>query len=109
MLKAAFFPIFFLLFAIPLPDVVDTMTSLQLQLISSKLGALFISLFGIPVYLDGNIIDLGNYKVQVVEACSGLRYLYPLLSLSFLAAYLFNAPLWQRALVFFSASQSRSS
>ena len=52
---------------------------------------------------DGNIIDLGYYKLQVVEACSGLRYIYPLLSLSFLAAYLFKAPLWQRALVFLSS------
>ena len=51
----------------------------------------------------GNIIDLGNYKLQVVEACSGLRYLYPLLSLGFLAAYLFQAPLWQRVVVFISA------
>ncbi len=60
-------------------------------------------MFGIPVYLDGNIIDLGNYQLQVVEACSGLRYLYPLLSLSFLAAYIFNAPRWQRACCFLSA------
>ena len=40
--------------------------------------------------------------MQVVEACSGLRYLYPLLGLGFLAAYLFQAPFWQRALVFLS-------
>ena len=53
-------------------------------------------------YLEGNVIDLGVYKLQVVEACSGLRYLYPLMSLGFLAAYLFQAPLWQRALVFLS-------
>src|SRR4029079_8443440 len=62
----------------------------------------FIRLVGIPVYLEGNVIDLGVYKLQVVEACSGLRYLYPLLSLGFLAAYLFQAPLWQRAIVFLS-------
>jgi exosortase D (VPLPA-CTERM-specific) len=62
-----------------------------------------IKLFQIPVYLDGNIIDLGTYKLQVVDACSGLRYLFPLLSLSFLAAYLFHAPIWQRALVLFSS------
>ena len=37
----------------------------------------------IPVYLEGNVIDLGVYKLQVVEACSGLRYLYPLMSLGF--------------------------
>jgi exosortase D (VPLPA-CTERM-specific) len=103
LLRTAFIPIVFLLFAIPMPYFIDSMMSFQLQLISSELGALFIRMFRIPVYLDGNIIDLGYYKLQVVEACSGLRYLYPLLSLSFLAAYLFHAPFWQRAVVFFSS------
>jgi len=102
LLKAAIIPIAFLFFAIPLPDSVNSALTLQLQLISSNLGALFIRVSGFPVYLDGNIIDLGNYKLQIVDACSGLRYLYPLLSLSFLAAYLFHAPLWQRTFVFLS-------
>jgi len=101
--RAAFVPIIFLIFAIPLPYFIDANLSLQLQLISSQLGVFFIRLFQIPVYLDGNIIDLGTYKLQVVDACSGLRYLFPLLSLSFLAAYLFHAPIWQRALVLFSS------
>jgi exosortase D (VPLPA-CTERM-specific) len=78
------------------------MLSFRLQLISSELGTFFIRLLQIPVYLEGNVIDLGRYKLQVVEACSGLRYLYPLMSLGFLAAYLFQAPLWQRAAVFLS-------
>ena len=100
--RVASVPIAFLVFAIPLPYFLDTELSFRLQLISSKLGVVFIRLFEIPVYLTGNIIDLGNYKLQVAEACSGLRYLYPLLSLGFLAAYLFQAPIWQRALVFLS-------
>jgi exosortase D (VPLPA-CTERM-specific) len=102
LLKVVAIPVTFLIFAIPLPYFIDTLLTSRLQLISSELGASFIRAFGIPVYLDGNIIDLGNYKLQVVEACSGLRYLYPLLSLSFLASYLFQAPLWQRAFVFLS-------
>jgi exosortase D (VPLPA-CTERM-specific) len=101
--RTAFVPIVFLLFAIPLPAFVDSLISLQLQFISSELGTFFIRMFRIPVYLDGNIIDLGYYKIQVVEACSGLRYLYPLMSLSFLVAYLFKAPFWQRGLVFLSS------
>jgi exosortase D (VPLPA-CTERM-specific) len=101
--RAAFVPIIFLIFAIPLPYFIDASLSLQLQLISSQLGVFFIRLFAIPVYLDGNVIDLGTYKLQVVDACSGLRYLFPLLSLSFLAAYLFHAPLWQRVLVLLSS------
>jgi exosortase D (VPLPA-CTERM-specific) len=102
LLRAAFVPIAFLIFAIPVPYFIESNLTLQLQLISSRLGVEVIQLFQIPVYLEGNIIDLGNYKLAVVEACSGLRYLYPLLSLSFLAAYLFQAPIWQRALVFLS-------
>ena len=102
LLKVTFIPIAFLIFAIPLPYFIESSLTLQLQLISSQLGVEVIRLFQMPVYLEGNVIDLGNYKLQVVEACSGLRYLYPLLSLSFLAAYLFQAPFWQRALVFLS-------
>ena len=102
LLKVTFVPIIFLIFAIPLPYFIDAMLSFRLQLISSELGVFFIRLFQIPVYLEGNVIDLGVYKLQVVEACSGLRYLYPLMSLGFLVAYFFQAPLWQRALVFLS-------
>jgi exosortase D (VPLPA-CTERM-specific) len=100
--EATFVPIAFLIFAIPLPYFLESKLTLQLQLISSQLGVDVIRLFRIPVYLEGNVIDLGYYKLLVAEACSGLRYLYPLLSLSFLAAYLFQAPLWQRILVFLS-------
>ena len=104
LLAAAFVPIAFLLFAIPLPYFVDAELTLRLQLLSSQLGAFLIRMFGIPVYLDGNIIDLGNYQLQVVEACSGLRYLYPLLSLSaFWRPISSTAPRWQRVLLFLSA------
>lgn len=103
LLRATIFPILFLFFAIPMPSFIESNLSLKLQLLSSQLGASFIKLLGIPVYLDGNIIDLGYYKIQVVDACSGLRYIYPLLGLSFLAAYLFRAPIWQRGLIFISA------
>ena len=101
-LRVAFIPLAFLAFAIPLPYFVDAELSWRLQLISSQLGVFFIRLFGVPVYLTGNIIDLGLYKLQVAEACSGLRYLYPLLSFGFLAAYMFQTPLWQRAVIFLS-------
>jgi len=62
LLRATLIPIVFLLFAIPLPYFVDSVLTLQLQLISSKLGVFVIRLLQIPVYLDGNIIDLGTSK-----------------------------------------------
>jgi exosortase D (VPLPA-CTERM-specific) len=103
LLRVSFAPVIFLIFAIPLPSFIIANLSLELQLISSWLGVAFIKFFEVPVYLEGNLIDLGTYKLQVVDACSGLRYLFPLFSLSFLAAYLFHAPVWQRALVLFSS------
>ena len=93
----------FLLFMVPLPRFIQFNLSNELQLISSQLGAGIVRLFGIPVYLEGNVIDLGSYKLQVVEACSGLRYLFPLMSFGLLCAVLFKAPVWQRALVFLSS------
>jgi exosortase D (VPLPA-CTERM-specific) len=95
-------PIAFLLFAFPLPGSLAVPLSTTLQLISSKLGAAILDLLGISVFLDGNIIDLGVYKLQVAEACSGLRYLFPLASFGFLCAWMFKGPWWARALILLS-------
>ncbi|MCF7999926.1 MAG: VPLPA-CTERM-specific exosortase XrtD [Methylovulum sp.] len=101
-LKLVLLPLLLLIFAIPIPYFLEAQLSANLQLLSSKLGVFFIRWCEIPVYLEGNVIDLGDYKLQVVEACSGLRYLFPLMSLGFICAYLFDVPLWKRALVFLS-------
>ncbi|MCH9674919.1 MAG: VPLPA-CTERM-specific exosortase XrtD [Gammaproteobacteria bacterium] len=95
-------PLVFLVFMVPLPTFLYNSLSAYLQLISSQLGVDFIRLCNIPVYLEGNIIDLGSYQLQVVEACNGLRYLFPLMSFGFICAWLFKAPMWQRTLVFVS-------
>ena len=95
-------PILILITAIPLPYFIDSELSWRLQLLSSKLGVLFIRLFDVPVFLEGNVIDLGYYKLQVVEACSGLSYLFPLMSLGFIAAYIYQAPFWQKVFLFLS-------
>lgn len=101
-IKPVIVPILLLIFAIPLPYFLEASLSANLQLLSSKLGVSFIRWCQIPVYLEGNIIDLGSYKLQVVEACSGLRYLFPLMSLGFICAYMYNTVFWKRALVFLS-------
>jgi exosortase D (VPLPA-CTERM-specific) len=95
-------PMAYLIFMIPLPNFLYNNLSSELQLISSQLGVYVIRLFDISVYLQGNVIDLGVYKLQVVEACSGLRYLFPLMSFGFLIAVLYKGPFWQRAVLFLS-------
>ena len=96
-------PLLILLFMIPLPEFVLQNLSAQLQLISSQIGVWVIRLLGISVYLEGNVIDLGVYKLQVAEACDGLRYLFPLMTLGFIMAYFFQAAMWKRILVFLSS------
>jgi exosortase len=75
-----------------------------LQGVSSELGVWFIRLAGIPVFLEGNIIDLGLLKLQVAEACSGLQYLFPILSFSYLFAILYRGPLWHKAVLLLLAA-----
>ena len=96
-------PLLMLFFTIPLPGFLYESLSNDLQLLSSKIGVWFIRLFDISVYLEGNVIDLGNYKLQVVEACSGLRYLFPLMTLGFIAGYFFKGAMWKRVLIFLSS------
>ena len=102
-LKLIIVPLMMLAFTIPLPEYINVLLSSKLQLLSSILGVEFIVWCKIPVFLDGNVIDLGDVKIQVVEACSGLRYLFPLMSIGFICAYMFQSVLWKRILVFLSS------
>lgn len=95
-------PLGILVFMIPLPQFLLRELSEQLQLLSSQLGVGLIRAFDISVYLEGNVIDLGSMKLQVVEACSGLRYLFPLMVLGFIAAYQFRAASWKRVVLVLS-------
>ena len=101
--KVIFVPLIMLFFMIPLPNFIFNNLSSQLQLISSELGVAFIRLFDISVFLEGNVIDLGVYKLQVVEACSGLNYLFPLMTLAFISAYFFTGSFWKKAIIFLSS------
>ncbi len=96
-------PLLILAFMIPLPSFLFFNLSTKLQLISSELGVWFMRLIGISVFLEGNVIDLGGYKLQVAEACDGLRYLFPLMTLGFLIAYFYKGAWWKRATLFLSS------
>jgi exosortase D (VPLPA-CTERM-specific) len=95
-------PIIILALTIPLPTFLYNNLSSELQLLSSQIGVYVIRAFGIPVFLEGNVIDLGQMKLQVVEACAGLRYLFPLFSLGFVVANFFSVPIWMRVITVLS-------
>lgn len=97
-------PVLHLIFMLPLPQFVYWKLTIFLQLVSSELGVWFVEMAGIPVFLEGNVIDLGVYKLQVAEACSGLRYLFPILSFSYLFSILYRGPLWHKAVLLLMAA-----
>ena len=98
--KKLLIPLCIIFLLIPLPNVLGPMLTSQLQPISSKLGVWVIRLFGGVVYLEGNVIDMGGVKLLVAEACAGLRYLFPLMSIGAIAGYLMLAPTWMRWALF---------
>ena len=95
-------PLLYLVFMVPLPDFITQKLTANLQLLSSQIGVAVIRVAGMSVFLEGNVIDLGAYKLQVAEACSGMRYLFPLLSFGFLCAVLFRGRWWQRLILLVS-------
>jgi exosortase D (VPLPA-CTERM-specific) len=97
-------PVLHLVYMLPLPGVLYFKLNTWLQLVSSELGVFFLQLANVPVYLEGNIIDLGVLRLHVAEACSGLRYLFPILSFSYIFAVLYRGPMWHKAVLLISAA-----
>ncbi|RNC70380.1 MAG: VPLPA-CTERM-specific exosortase XrtD [Desulfuromonadales bacterium] len=93
------FPVFFLLSMFPPPNFIYNNLSMNLKLVSSRLGVAALQLAGMSAFREGNVIDVGFTQLQVVDACSGLRYLLPLVVLGCLVAYFHRGPLWQKILL----------
>ena len=101
-LKIALFPFLFLLTMFPPPAYIYSRLTLQMQLLSSAIAELVLYLLGIPVFREGNVIDIGSTKIQVVAACSGLRYLIPMLLVGLLMGYIMRTShAWRRILLCF--------
>ncbi|HVZ01157.1 MAG TPA: VPLPA-CTERM-specific exosortase XrtD [Dongiaceae bacterium] len=94
----------YLAFALPLSIFFFRSLQSFMQLLSSRIGVEIVQVFDVPVFLEGNVLDFGTFKLQVAEACSGLRYLFPMASFAFLCAYLFQGARWQKALIVLAAA-----
>lgn len=87
-LKNLGFIFFLMLFMIPVPEQIYSQITIQLQLFVTKISVAIATLAGISVYREGNVINLPNQALQVVIACSGIRSLMTLLTLSAVLGYL---------------------
>jgi len=87
MFKELLFPLFLLLFMIPIPAQIYAKLTIPLQLFVSKSSVWIGAIMGLPIYREGNVIHLPNQTLQVVQACSGLRSVISLLLLSAVFGY----------------------
>lgn len=93
MLRLMFVPLVLLFLAIPIPAIIFNRIAFPLQLFASRCAVWSMSVLGIPVLREGNIIELKplnsfeTRKLEVVEACSGIRSLMTLMTLAVVFAY----------------------
>ena len=93
LLRFMFVPLVLLFLSIPIPAIVFNRIAFPLQLFASRCAVWSMSVVGIPVLRQGNIIELKplnsfeTRKLEVVEACSGIRSLMTLMTLAVVFAY----------------------
>ncbi len=95
-LRILAFPLAFLLLMIPIPAIIFNQIAFPLQLLASRLGELALTIAGVPVLREGNVITLSNTSLEVAEACSGIRSLVSLLTLAIVYGYVMNRRAWAR-------------
>lgn len=94
--RAVLFPWAFLLMMIPIPTLVLNQITFPLQLLASRVAATVLPLFGVPVFREGNVINLAAMPLEVAEACSGIRSLMSLVTLAIIYGYLLEKRTWIR-------------
>jgi exosortase D (VPLPA-CTERM-specific) len=94
--RAVLFPWACLLLMIPVPAILFNQITFPLQLLVSRVSAEVLRWVGVPLVLEGNILKLATLPLDVAEACSGIRSLTSLLTLSIIYGYLLEKRLWVR-------------
>lgn len=93
LLRLTLVPLALLLLAIPIPAIIFNQIAFPLQLFASRCAVRVMRIFDLPVLRQGNVIELMprgasvSKKLEVVEACSGIRSLMTLVTLAVVFAY----------------------
>jgi exosortase len=99
LLKELRFALLVLLLAFPLPAILFNQITFPLQILASKLASELLPWFNVPVLREGNIIELPAMKLEVVEACSGIRSLMSLFTLAVFYGYFMEKSTWRRVVI----------
>lgn len=100
--RRLWFPLLLLPFMIPLPAIIYNQITFPLQLLASQVAEVLLTLVGIPVLREGNVLEVPSQRLSVVEACSGIRSLLSLSFLSLVYGWFFEQRAWVRVVLFVS-------
>jgi exosortase len=100
LLRKMLFPLFLLFFMVPIPAVLYNQITFPMQLLASRLAGEGLTWLGLPVLREGNILELPEQRLSVVEACSGIRSLLTLAFLSLVYGHFFEKRNLVRVLLF---------
>jgi exosortase len=101
--RLCLFPMAFLFFMVPIPYILYDAIAFPLKMIASWFGEHSLTLIGVPVFREGNIIVLPNLQLEVADACSGIRSLMSLMALATAAAYFMSLGAVKGGVLFLSA------
>jgi exosortase len=87
MVRTLRFPLLVLVLAIPFPAILFNQITFPLQLLASRIASDILPLLGVPTLHEGNVIELPVMKLEVAEACSGIRSLMSLFTLAVFYGY----------------------
>jgi exosortase len=99
MLKALRFPLLVLILAIPFPAIVFNQITFPLQLLASRIASDILPVLHVPTLHEGNVIELPVMKLEVAEACSGIRSLMSLFTLAVFYGYFLEKSTGRRVIL----------
>ena len=100
-LRKIAFPVFFLIFMMPLPLYMIVNISFKMKLFAAAIAAKILNVIGLQAFRDGSVIKLHSTFVVVDDVCSGLRSLISLAALGSIFTYLMNVSIFKRIILFF--------
>ena len=105
-MRIAWFPCVFLLFALPWPGLFYSKVAGPLQNLAAQVAVGVMQLFGVDATNEGVTIVFNSrpelQPLSVAEACSGIKSLMTFVSLGASIAFLSSRPLWQKIIITFA-------
>jgi exosortase len=101
--RIVLFPWACLFLMIPIPTIIFNQIAFPLQLLASSFASSVLTIVGVPVLQEGNILQLPAMSLEVAQACSGIRSLVSLGTLSVIYGYFLEPSTFRRIVLLAAA------